>query len=104
MAQDRAKRDGKLEGKPQLSLVLEFRTALEGAALGLQEGAGKYGRSDWRKGMPMTEVMDSLLRHCAAWCAGEDIDPDSATGASHADKILCNALMLAQYARTGGSR
>lgn len=52
----------------------------------------------------MTEVMDSLLRHCAAWCAGEDIDPDSATGASHADKILCNALMLAQYARTGGSR
>lgn len=83
------------EGKPQLSLVLEFRRALEGAAYGLEEGVGKYGRSDWRKGMPITDVVDSMARHLVAYMSGEMIDP--ASGLPHLDKALCNALMASEY-------
>lgn len=91
----RAKRDGNLEGKPQLSLVFEFNLALEGAARSLAEGVGKYGRGDWKKGMPPEEVMDSLGRHIIALASGELIDEKS--GLPHVDKITTNALMLAQY-------
>lgn len=91
--QDRAKRFN--SGKPQLSLVLEFRRALEGASRGLAEGAEKYGRGDWQKGMPITDVVDSLARHLVAYMSGEDIDP--ASGLPHLDKALCNALMASEY-------
>lgn len=93
IATDRAKRFN--NGKPQLSLVFEFRRALEGAARGLEEGVGKYGRSDWKKGMPITDCIDSLGRHLTAYMSGEMIDP--ASGLPHLDKLLCNALMAAEY-------
>jgi len=83
-------------GKPRLSLVLEFRRALEEATKGLEEGAGKYGRGNWRKGMPYDEIVDSLLRHLTKMVAGEVIDPDSPNQATHAGKVLCNALMLVE--------
>lgn len=40
-------------------------------------GADKYGRDDWRKGMPHTRLYDAIQRHLQAWLAGEDTDPDS---------------------------
>lgn len=95
-AESRAKRDRLGSGKPQLSLVLEFDKALKGAARGLEEGVGKYGRGNWKKGFPKEEICDSLLSHLTAFLAGETVDPDSANGATHAEKILCNALMLVQ--------
>lgn len=85
-------------GKPQLSLVLEFRHALEGAARGFEEGVEKYGRGNWRKGMPEYEVVDSLARHLLAFMSGEEIDPTS--GLPHVDKALCNAIMLSEYYHT----
>lgn len=91
----RAKRAGLLEGKPQISLVFEFRRALEGAARALAEGVDKYGRGNWRKGMPQEEVLDSLGRHIVALASGEQIDP--ASGLPHADKILTNAMLLSEY-------
>lgn len=92
----RAKRDRAGGGKPQLSLVLEFREALLGAARGLEEGVTKYGRGNWRLGFPKEEIADSLLNHLTAFLAGELIDPDSPTGATHLEKVLCNALFLAE--------
>jgi len=91
----RAKRDGNLEGKPQLSLVFEFRRALEGAARSFGEGVEKYGRGNWKKGMPPEEVIDSMGRHLLALMSGELIDEKS--GLPHVDKITSNALMLAEY-------
>lgn len=82
-------------GKPQLSLVFEFRRALEGAARGLEEGVEKYGRSDWQKGMPIETCIDSLGRHLVAYMSGEEIDP--ASGLPHLDKLLCNALMASEF-------
>lgn len=67
-----------------------------GAARGLEEGTVKYGRGNWRKGLPEHETIDSLLNHLTAHLAGEITDPDSPTGATHLEKVLCNALMLVE--------
>lgn len=95
-AEGRAKRDGLTQGKPQIGLVLEFRDAIEGAAKALAKGADKYGRGNWQKGMPTEEVVDSMMRHLLAYINEEDVDPED--GMYHTDKILTNALMLAEYA------
>ncbi|QQP96530.1 dATP/dGTP diphosphohydrolase domain-containing protein [Lysobacter enzymogenes] len=85
-------------GKPKLSLVLEARHALAGAARVLEFGATKYSRANWRKGLKHTEVADCLSRHLAAYLAGEDRDEES--GELHIDHVLVNALFLAEVART----
>lgn len=74
---------------------MEFHRALNGAARVAAIGAAKYGRGNWQKGMPDSEVIDSAMRHLLAVMAGEDIDPDS--GLPHVDAFVCNALMLAEY-------
>lgn len=62
----------------------------------MQEGAAKYGRGNWQKGMPEDEILDSMMRHIMALKRGEVVDPDSSTGATHYDKIVTNALMLSE--------
>lgn len=91
VSEDRALRFN--SGKPQLSLVFEFRYALEAIAIGLEEGVSKYGRGNWQKGMPTNEIIDSMGRHLIAHMSGEVVDQDSSTGATHLAKIACNALM-----------
>lgn len=62
-------------------------TATIYGALGLLEGACKYGRSNWREaGVRASIYVDALRRHVAAWFEGEENDPDS--GLPH----LCHAL------------
>ena len=91
-----AKRDRRGSGKPQLNLVLDFGVALEEAARGLQEGVDKYGRGNWKAGFPLEEILDSAMSHLTKHMAGEMFDPDSATGATHLGKFLCNALLAVQ--------
>jgi len=85
-------------GKPRLSLVMEARHAMESAALILCGGLTEYGRGNWRKGLLMTEVADSALRHITAWLSGED--RDLKTGEHHLDYLLCNAIFLAELRHT----
>lgn len=78
------------EGKPQYSM-LDLRS-LQPAVRVLEFGAEKYERDNWKKGMPMSKILDSMLRHIAAIQTGEMIDPES--GLPHVGHIQCNALFL----------
>jgi hypothetical protein len=50
------------------------------------------GKDNWKKGMPITQILDSMLRHIAALQSGEWLDPES--GLPHIGHIQCNALFL----------
>jgi hypothetical protein len=63
-------------------------------ALGLLDGALKYGRANWREaGVKASIYYDALRRHANAWFEGEDIDPDS--GLPHfAHMLACIAILV----------
>ena len=82
-------------GKARLDL-LDWE-ALEGLAGILEFGATKYNDHNWRKGLPFTEQVASLLRHTSAFMRGEDIDLE--TGKLHVDHMQCNTMFLAWTVR-----
>lgn len=85
---DKAERHN--SGKPQYSLL--DLGCLEPGVRVLEFGAKKYARDNWKKGMPVTQILDSLLRHLGALRSGELIDPES--GLPHIGHIQCNAMFL----------
>lgn len=90
------------EGKRKWSLV-DFK-ALEPMVEVLEYGAHKYtvrddkgavlrtGANNWKKGMPVTEICESMLRHTYALLRGEIKDPESQL--QHIGHILCNAQFI----------
>lgn len=71
--------------------------ALSGIVAVLEKGALKYGDRDWEKGMPWTEVNESLLRHLVQYLGGEDFDKE--TGLLHIDHLATNVHFLQAYYR-----
>jgi hypothetical protein len=64
-------------------------------AIGLKEGAEKYGPWNWRS--TKVEVMTyvgAIYRHMAAFVDGEDIDPDSPVGKKHLDGVAASLAIL----------
>jgi hypothetical protein len=86
------------EGKPQISLVLDAGEALKGIAKVLEFGAKKYDRRNWKKGLPVTQVIDSLMRHLIELSNGNLIDEES--GLPHSDLVATNALFLSEMMHT----
>ena len=78
------------DGKRKWSLV-DFKS-LEPMVEVLEFGALKYAPNDWKRGLPVTEICESMLRHIHAILAGEDLDPES--GLPHSGHILCNGMFL----------
>jgi len=89
------------EGKPKWSLV-DFKS-LEPMVRVLEYGAEKYttkdcsGRDNWKKGMPVQEVCESMLRHTFALLEGEMIDSES--GKEHIGHVQANAMFIAYMLR-----
>lgn len=62
-------------------------------AVGMLEGALKYGRHNYRAiGVRASVYYDATRRHLDGWWEGEDIDPDS--GLSHITKALTSLAVL----------
>lgn len=55
-------------------------------------GAQKYAARNWEKGLPQSQIADSLQRHLWAYMEGEDLDQESKL--EHVGHILWNAVAL----------
>jgi hypothetical protein len=61
--------------------------------IGMQEGACKYGRHNYRAiGVRSSVYYDATMRHLMSWWEGEDTDPDS--GLSHITKAITSLVVL----------
>lgn len=80
-------------GKLKWSL-LPF-SSLEPLVRVLEYGAEKYAPHNWKKGLPYTEVCESLLRHTYAFMEGEDIDEESKQ--KHLGHMMANVMFLSWY-------
>ena len=83
------------ETKPKWGLV-DF-DALISMVRVLEYGEKKYNAHNWKKGLPYTSTIESMLRHIYAFLKGEDIDPES--GLPHTGHIMCNAMFLDYYSQ-----
>jgi hypothetical protein len=81
------------QGKLEWSLV-DFES-LEPLVEVLMFGAEKYDAHNWKKGMPVTKVCESMLRHTFAFMNGQDLDEESKL--SHIGHIMCNAMFLSRF-------
>ncbi len=81
-------------GSDKLPFHLWPETATLLGALGLLDGALKYGRSNWRvAGVRASIYYDACRRHLNKWFEGEDQDPDS--GLPHLSHALaCLAIIV----------
>ena len=78
------------QGKVEWSLV-DYKS-LEPMVRVLEYGVQKYARNNWKKGMPATQIIESMLRHTYKLLEGELVDPES--GIEHIGHIQCNAMFL----------
>lgn len=78
-------------GKPQLSYIP--LNLLEDCARVFEFGAQKYARDNWKKGLPVTKVLDSLMRHIGDIQDGKYLDHES--GLPITGHIMCNVIFLA---------
>lgn len=82
-------------GKPKLSYIP--LNLLKDCADVFEFGAEKYDRDNWRKGLPVTEILDSLLRHIGEIQDGQYLDEES--GLSHHGHMMCNVIFLTDALR-----
>jgi hypothetical protein len=88
------------QGKLRLDLVPVSLDRAVAAVLqqACERSVNPYPERNWERGMPWSKVTASLLRHLAAWRAGEDNDPE--TGLPHLWHIACNVAFLIEYQET----
>lgn len=60
-------------------------------------GAFKYGKWNWKAGMPFSEIFDSAQRHMDDWWEGTNLDYESQL--HHLDHALCDLIFLRWYTR-----
>ena len=83
-----------LQGMKKIPYHLWPNTATMMGAVGMLDGAGKYGRSNYReKGVKASIYIDACKRHLDAWFEGEEVAMDS--GVPHLGHALaCLAIIV----------
>lgn len=66
--------------------------AIRQLAVHMEHGAKKYDRDNWRKGMPMSRTLESLLRHAHQYADGDRSE-------NHLAAVLFNASVLIETQR-----
>jgi hypothetical protein len=81
-----AVRDASLgKGNPSL-IPLE---AMRAVSRRFEDGATKYGRDNWKKGIPLSRYVDSLYRHLWQFMEGDQSE-------DHGGAVIWNAMCLVQ--------
>lgn len=87
-------------GDRKVPLHLVPSTAMAAIAMGLKDGAKKYGAYNWRTLTVEAETyIGAALRHMMAWQEGEDIDPDS--GNPHLFHAMASLAILVDALESG---
>lgn len=82
-----------LVGVKKMSLACVPATVLSEVAIGMHEGALKYGRHNYRAiDVRASVYYDATIRHLFDWWEGEDIDPVS--DLSHITKAITSLVVL----------
>lgn len=85
-------KDAASTAKVPLLSVLPLRV-LSGVALGMLEGARKYGRHNYRvSGVRASVYIDAVGRHLMEYFEGNDTD--AASGLHHVDKAISSLMVL----------
>lgn len=87
------------EGKPQWSLV--HMKSLEPLVRVLEFGAAKYDRHNWKKGLDLDKILDSMQRHLAKVIDGEEYDDESKL--EHMGHIMANAMFYTYFSNINKS-
>jgi hypothetical protein len=77
-------------GKAPLHLLNQEALLLTAQVFGF--GAKKYAKHNWRKGINLTRILDSVMRHCIELQLGNDIDEES--GLPHAAHAIAGLMMF----------
>ena len=83
------------EGKPQWSLV-DFDSLIPLVRV-LESGKAKYELDNWKKNMPLDEIMNSAMRHITALSDGELLDKES--GLEHAGHAMANLMFYIYHSK-----
>lgn len=80
-------------GKKKVAFSVVPAEVMAEVALGLMEGARKYGRHNYREaGVTASVYYDATFRHLTDWWEGTDIDPDS--DLNHITKAITSLVVL----------
>jgi len=89
-----APKNNEIDGKPKVSL-LPMDMLIKYVVPAYEEGVQKYERESWRKGFPVSVMIDAALRHITAFFwEGEDTDPDSLVGKHHLAGAIFSLLSV----------
>lgn len=92
----------KNKGKAPLSFILDFPTAIKEIAFAMLGGSKKYARNNWKKGGPITELEDCLLRHLCDYHNCENSDSESKR--HHLAHVMINAAFIIETEAMHGDK
>lgn len=86
------------EGKVELSYLFDCPLANEAKCKAAMFGAAKYNKDNWRKGLPVSNFINSAMRHLQSFMNGETLDPES--GINHLGHVLWNVEKAMEFSLT----